>query len=95
MRRAVAVPSDLVAKAQALGETELRSGPGFQGALGQAMTRFGLSFGLDTVDRAIGKLPANPAAASPLPELRKRLTAAREELDGRWAASPSDRRAPA
>jgi len=45
------------------------------------MTRFGLSVGLDTVDQAVGKLSANPAAASALPELRKRLTAARKTLE--------------
>jgi hypothetical protein len=81
VRRAVAVLTDLVAKAQALGETELRSDPGFQGALRRTMTRSGLSLGLDTVDRAVGKLSASPAAASALPELRKRLSAARKTLE--------------
>jgi hypothetical protein len=81
MRRAVAVLTDLIAKAQALGETELRSDPGFQGALRQTMTRSGLSLGLDTVDQAVGKLSANPAAASALPELRRRLAAARKTLE--------------
>ena len=79
-RRAIAVLTDLVTKAQALGETELRSDPGFQSALGRAVTRLGLSLGLDTVDQAIGKLSANPAAASALPELRLRLAAARKKL---------------
>jgi len=81
LRRAVAVLTDLIAKAQALGETELRSDPGFQSALRQTMTRFGLSVGLDTVDQAVGKLSANPDAASALPELRKRLAAARKTLE--------------
>lgn len=81
MRRAVTVITDLLAKAQALGETELRSDPGFQGALRRAMTRLGLSLGLDTVDQAIVKLSANRAAASALPDLRKRLAAARRTLD--------------
>jgi hypothetical protein len=79
-RRAVAVLTDLVVKAQALGETELRSDPGFQGALRQATTRFGLSLGLDAIDRAVGKLSANPAAASAVPELRKRISKARKTV---------------
>ncbi len=80
LRRAVAVLTDLVTKAQVLGETELQADPGFQGALRRAMTRFGLSFGLDSVDQAIGQLAANPAAASAVPELRRRLVAAREAV---------------
>ncbi|BDG01472.1 hypothetical protein AMOR_04680 [Anaeromyxobacter oryzae] len=80
-RRAVAVLTELVGKAQALGETELRADPAFQGAMSQAMTRLGLSLGLDTVDEAIGELGASPAAASAVPELRKRLAAARHALD--------------
>jgi hypothetical protein len=79
-RRAVAVLSDLMTKAQALGETELRSDPGFQGALRRVTTRFGLSLGLDAIDRAIGKLSANPAAASAVPELRNRLAKARKTV---------------
>jgi hypothetical protein len=79
--RAVAVLSDLVAKAQALGETELRSDPDFQSALGRVTTRAGLSLGLDAIDQAIGRLAANPAAASALPELRRQLATARRTLD--------------
>ena len=82
VRRAIAVLSDLVAKAQVLGETELRSDPGFQGALRRVTTHFGLSLGLDTVDRVIGRLSANPAAANALPELRMRLAAARRTVEG-------------
>ena len=81
VRRAVAVLTDLMAKAQALGETELRSDPGFQAALRRATMRFGLSVGLDTADQAIGKLSTNPAAARDLPELRQRLRAARKTLE--------------
>ena len=79
--RAIAVLTDLMAKAQALGETELRSDPGFQSALGQATSRFGLSLALDTVDRAISKLSANPAAAKMLPTLRKQLANARKTIE--------------
>ncbi len=79
-RRAVAVLTDLVAKAQMLGETELQSDPGFQGALRRVTTRYGLSLGLDAIDRAIGKLSANPAAARAVPGLRTRLARARQAI---------------
>lgn len=81
-RRAVAVLTDLVAEAEALGETELRSDPGFQAALRRATTRFGLSLGLDAVDQAMGRLSGSPAAASALPDLRRRLAAARKTVEG-------------
>ena len=82
-RRAIAVLTDLVAKAQALGATELKSDPGFQSALQRVTTRFGLSLGLDAVDRAIGKLSVNPAAAKSIPELRKQLAIARKTVEGK------------
>ncbi|HTP50310.1 MAG TPA: hypothetical protein VMK42_06410 [Anaeromyxobacteraceae bacterium] len=78
VRRAIAVLTDLVTKAEVLGETELRSDPGFQSALKRATTRFGLSLGLDAADRAIGKLAGSPEAARALPDLRRRLAAARK-----------------
>lgn len=80
--RAVAVLSDILAKAQALGETELKSDPGFQSALRQASTRFGANLGLDAVDLTLGKLAANPATAGAVPELRKRLAVARSTIAG-------------
>lgn len=80
VRRAVLVLSDIVAKAQALGETELKSDPGFQNALMKVTTNFGLSLGLDTVDRALNELSGNPAAASALPDLRKQLAQARKTI---------------
>jgi hypothetical protein len=83
VRRAAAVLSDLVAKAQALGQTELKSDPGFQSALQRVTTRFGLSLGLDAVDRAIGQLSANPVAAGAVRGLRRQLAAARRTVDGR------------
>ena len=82
VHRAVAVLSDLVAKAQVLGETELKSDPGFQGALKGATMRFGLSLGLDAVDQAIDKLSANPAATGAVHGLRKQLAAARKTVEG-------------
>jgi hypothetical protein len=81
VQRAIAVLTDLVTKAQVLGETELRSDPGFQGALRQVTTRFGLSLGLDAIDRAIGVLSANPAASRAVPELRNRLAKVRKSVE--------------
>ncbi len=78
-RRAVAVLSDLLTKAQVLGETELRADPGFQSAL----ARVGLTLGLDSIDHAIASLAANPAASSKLPGLRAQLARARRTIDGR------------
>ena len=79
VRRAVAVLSDLLAKAQALGETELRADPGFQSAL----ARLGLTLGLDSIDHAIESLAANPAASNKLPGLRAQLARARTTIDRR------------
>jgi len=79
--RAVAVLSDLVAKAQALGQTELESDPRFQRELGQVSTRFGANLGLDAVDLALPKLAANPAAAGAVPELRRRVALARGTIE--------------
>ena len=81
-RRTVAVLSDILAKAQALGETELESDPGFQSALSQVSTRFGANLGLDAVDLALAKLAANPATAGAVPELRTRLAVARRTIAG-------------
>jgi hypothetical protein len=80
--RAVAVLSDILAKAQALGQTELQADPGFQSALNQVSSRFGANLGLDAVDLALGKLAANPAAAGAVPGLRKRLAEARRTIAG-------------
>jgi hypothetical protein len=80
--KAIAVITDLVSKAQALGATELQSDPGFQSALKRVTTRFGLSLGLDVADQAIVRLAAAPGAAKSLPELRKRLAAARRTVKG-------------
>lgn len=75
--RAVQVLNDLIAKAEALGETELAADPNFQTAWAQATTRTGLTLGLDTIDQAINRLAANPAAAGAVPDLRRRLARAR------------------
>jgi hypothetical protein len=80
--RAVAVLSDIVAKAQVLGQTELDSDPGFQGAMRQVTTRFGANLGLDAVDVALNQLAANPVTARAVPGLREQLAAARRSLAG-------------
>jgi len=80
--RAVAVLSDIVAKAQALGQTELDADPGFQSALRQVTTRFGANLGLDAVDVALKQLAANPVTARAVPGLREQLAAARRSLAG-------------
>ena len=76
--RAVAVLTDLIGKAQVLGETELRGDPEFQSAWQKATTHVGLSLGLDAMDRAVDRLAANPTTAGAVPELRRRLAAARK-----------------
>jgi hypothetical protein len=81
-KRAVAVLSDILAKAQALGETELESDPGFQSALRETSTRFGASLGLDAVDVALRNLSGNPAAQSAIPDLERRLALARKTFAG-------------
>jgi hypothetical protein len=75
--RAVAAMSDIIAKAQALGQTELEADPRFQSALSQVSARFGANLGLDAVDVVLNKLAANPATAGAVPGLRKRVAAAR------------------
>lgn len=81
-QRAVAVLSDILSKAQALGETELESDPGFQSALRQTSTRFGASLGLDAVDLALRNLSGNPAAQSAIPGLQRKLADARRTITG-------------
>jgi len=76
--RAVAVLTDLIGKAQALGETELAADPNFQSALSRVTTHAGLSLGLDAIDQAITTLSTNPAAAGAIPDLKRRLAQARK-----------------
>lgn len=80
-KRAIAVLTDIIGKAQVLGETELDADPGFQGALRQVSARFGASLGLDAVDLALRNLAGNPAAASAVPGLQRRLAQARQTID--------------
>jgi len=78
--RAASALSDIIGKARSLGETELESDPGFQSALRRVTARAGLTLGLDTVDRAIGRLATSPAAGPQVAALRRQLTAARRAL---------------
>jgi hypothetical protein len=79
-KRAVAALSDILAKAQALGETELQSDPGFQSALRQTTARFGASLGLDAVDVALRNLSGNPAVQNAIPDLQRKLALARKTI---------------
>lgn len=81
--RAVSVLNDLITKAEALGETELKADPNFQSALSKVSTHAGLTLGLDSIDQAISKLADDPAAASAVPELRRRLAKARSLAQAR------------
>jgi hypothetical protein len=83
------VLSDIVAKAQVLGQTELDADPGFQSALRQVTTRFGASLGLDAVDAALNQLAANPATARVVPGLREQLAVARRAIAGAPASTHS------
>ena len=86
--QAVSALQDIISKAQALGETELRADPAFQSAWAQATARTGLSLGLDSVDQAINRLAANPATAHAVPELRQRLARARALGQGLQPVKP-------
>jgi hypothetical protein len=77
------VLQDLISKAEALGETELRADPAFQSAWAQATTRTGLTLGLDSIDQAINRLAQNPATASAVPQLRRQLAQARSVVEGK------------
>jgi hypothetical protein len=81
-RRAIAALTDIVGKAQALGETELKSDPGFQSALRRVSTRFGAGLGLDAVDLVLNKLAAVPGAAAAVAQLKAQLATARRTLAG-------------
>jgi hypothetical protein len=59
-RRAVAAVSDILTKAQALGQTELASDPAFRSALGQVSTRFGAGLGLGRGGSRAGQAGGEP-----------------------------------
>jgi hypothetical protein len=78
--RAVRVLTDLMSKAQVLGETELQSDPGFQSALKQVGVRTGLSLGLDAINHSIELMSQSSSAASAAPALRARLAQVRRSI---------------
>lgn len=78
--RAVRVLTDLMSKAQVLGETELQSDPGFRSALQQVGVRTGLSLSLDVIDHSIDVMARSPAAAASVPALRIRLAQTRRSI---------------
>jgi|SRR5580700_5573697 hypothetical protein len=80
LARAIAVLSDLLSKAQVLGETELESDPGFQSALKGATTRLGLRLSLDAIDHSLDVMGENPLAATAVPALRNRLAEVRRTV---------------
>jgi hypothetical protein len=91
------VLTDLLGKAEALGETELQADPGFQSALRNATTRVGLTLGLDSIDHAVNLLGASQANPAEVQALRRKLSEVRESLDkgkdDAHAQSPAYRRA--
>jgi hypothetical protein len=80
-KRAISVLTDILGKAEVLGETELDADPGFQSALRQVSARLGANLGLDAVDLALRNLAGNPAAASAVPRLQRQLAQARETIE--------------
>jgi len=84
--KAVAVLTDLISKAEAVGETELDADPAFKSAWAQASTRTGLSLGLDSIDQAINRLAKNPAEGAQVAALRKKLAQARALAAGKERA---------
>lgn len=78
--QAVKALSDIIGKAQALGETELAADPNFQSAFSRVSERFGANLGLDAVQLALAKLAANPTTASAVPQLRARVAVARSTI---------------
>jgi hypothetical protein len=79
--RAITVLTDLLGKAEALGETELHADPAFQSALSNASTKVGLTLGLDSIDHAVSLLGASSADPAQVQLLRRKLAQVRESLD--------------
>jgi hypothetical protein len=81
IRRAVTVLSDVLSKAEVLGETELKSDPGAQSALRRVTMHAGLSLALDAVDHAITEVSNVPGTEHAVQRLRKQLTAVRKTIE--------------
>jgi len=91
IQRAVTVLSDLLGKAEALGQTELQADPKFQSALGMATTKMGLTLGLDSIDQAVGTLSAHHADPASIRALRSQLAHVRQSLDANAKPQKSGR----
>jgi hypothetical protein len=78
--QAAAVLKDLLAKAEALGRTELDADPGSQAALKSATLRTGLNLSLDAIDHSLNVMAENPLTASMVPPLRHQLEHARATI---------------
>jgi hypothetical protein len=89
VERAVRVLSDLISKAQALGETELRADPQFQSALQQVGMRTGLSLGLDAISHSIDVMARSPQGAVVAPALQARLAQVRGSIAKPARARPN------
>jgi hypothetical protein len=87
--RAVAVLTDLLGKAEALGETELQADPGFQSALRSVTTKMGLTLGLDSIDHAVNTLSASNADPAQVQALRRKLAHVRASLAKNDAETPA------
>jgi hypothetical protein len=92
IQRAVVVLTDLIGKAEALGETELQADPKFQSALGTATTKVGLTLGLDSIDQAVNVLSANHADPAAVRALRSKLAHVRQSLDANSAKAQKPHR---
>ena len=80
-QRAIRALTDIVGRAQALGQTELNADPQFRSAFNQVSTRFGTSLGLDAVDLVLNRLAAaSPASATQIAALRQQVTQARQSF---------------
>jgi hypothetical protein len=77
VQRAVVALSDVLSRAEALGQTELDADPGFQAALRRTTTRVGLELALDAVQTSLDRLPATPTTAQALHSVRAQLATAR------------------
>ncbi len=81
-QRAVAALSDILAKAQALGRSELRTDPGSRSALDRACTRFGADLGMDAVQLVLARMASRAGSAGAVATLRQELHQARASIDG-------------
>ncbi|HWA58706.1 MAG TPA: hypothetical protein VG692_15710 [Gemmatimonadales bacterium] len=77
IQRAVANLSDVLTKAQALGQTELDADPGFQAALRRASTRLGVNLALDAMQVSLKGLPPSLATTAPIQTLQTQLAQTR------------------